>query len=110
MLYIKYGKSDLNILDVQKGQFTLKEPFKISKGNSLIIELLFLCILLLHLDLTHWIDVNPINSNLLAMAVISFNNQVKIYDKRSSHIVKTFYDTNKGENNLKFYNGFFIKY
>ena len=37
LLYIKFNERYLNILDSQKGQLILKEPFEISGSNSLLI-------------------------------------------------------------------------
>ena len=46
--------------------------------------------LLLFQDKVKWIDVNPINSDLLASG--GDDGQIRIYDKRNSQIVRTFGD------------------
>lgn len=44
---------------------------------------------------TFWIDVNPINGNLIATCGTDKN--IKIYDRRESKIVKTFQESHTGK-------------
>lgn len=99
LLFVKYGRNFLNMLDVNQNTLELKSPIKLQeegKFESFDISI-FPMISFFHFELityyqlpigwTNWIDVCPSNNNLLATAGSDLN--VKIYDRRESKIVKT---------------------
>ena len=100
LLFIKYDRIRLNILDVEKFKLTLNTPIQLEKSSnyrntSLRASSFFYLIkfdINLHYsyqgDRTCWIDLCPSNENLLASA--GYDKNIKIYDRLVEKIVKTY--------------------
>ena len=112
LLFVKRDEGFLDILDVERKDFILKEPIQMDEGmriswlfdyfffsldlsNQVRSHLLILLVITLSLtefllpsDFTFWIDVCQSNGNLLASGGDDY--QVKIFDKREANIVQTF--------------------
>ena len=92
MLYIKYDDHKLNVLDAEKKVFVLARPVNLElEGNFCESPELDL----LTIGKTRWINVCPINGNMMASG--GFDQNIKIFDKRESKIVKTFDKIHKGD-------------
>ena len=109
LLFLKYNASKLIILDAEKQVSILKEPIMLSRSNecpffndllgenslgfvlSYIYPLLFAHLTNLYLSPvvpTYWIDVCPVDGNLLAT---SQNGYVKLFDNWVAEVVRTIY-------------------
>ena len=80
---------------MQKSDLILKNPIVLeeSSGNTIIIFTYFKLSQCVYSEYAWWIDVCPTNSNLLAAGC---TKTIKIYDKRTSGIVKTFDSIHSG--------------
>ena len=101
LLYLKYNESRLNILDVEKEMFALKEPFRLGGKKEFLTMEGIIKSYFFHSLVCCWIDVCQNNGNLLVSDGEKF--EIQIFDKRESKIVKTFDGIHKGKFPRYFY-------
>mgnify|MGYP000914691206 FL=1 len=89
LLYVKHSENTLDIVDIEKKALVaLANPIHFEQTSDGYYSF----------NSTRWIDVCPINGNLLAAA--GTDGKVKIFDKRELKVVKVFDEVHKGK---KFY-------
>jgi hypothetical protein len=81
----------LNILDVEKKGLSMRRPLQLDESSDSIN----LSVINRNCsDTTIWIDVCQANGNLLASC--GQDEQIKVFDRRESRIVKRFQDIHAG--------------
>mgnify|MGYP000865260429 CR=1 FL=1 len=93
LLFVKYDRHYLNVLDVEKQSLILKDAVRIGNEGDFIL-FFFIFHRLIEFS-PYWIDVCPSDGNFLASC--GRDRNVKVYDRRESRVVKIFDGFHTGE-------------